>query len=739
MELIKEIFVQIVFSSLKLSVIVGLLFILTKPITKRYTAGFRYYSWLAVIIVFLIPFGSIGVRYKINITPTIMDIRNKTHSIKEWYDKNVPAYSVNEEYIQYSSEEKTEISKTSNVTKKVDMVLILAVIWILGVFIYFTVHLKRYIYYKKTIQRISSKLDDVNFYSILEEEKNKLKISDKLCVRISGIIDTPMLIGIFRPKIILPHLDYTDYEFRLILRHELFHFKRKDILYQLIVLIFVSLHWFNPIVHLMAKAIEIDGETSCDEKTLENEAYEEKIFYGEMLLKFLKMEIQKKSYMTTTFFGGKNGMKKRLTLIADKKARLKGTAAMIAVLIITVMASISVSAIGSEYFDMVFEGDTSYLADFIKTEKKSVEDDRFILTLEQYLVAKGHIMIIFSFEAKTEDAVAELNAVDKRGFSTFFDMDTIVLRPTDFDKADINGYATAYLGRGKFDTKNKKYFYLKSESIVNEENIDFYLTTDKIKDSPKIIVPMDYNLETKTLKFNNITVEYNPISIFIDYPTTEDDRKCDWCETGTYFYFRMKNGEIKTFNQLYDVKSYGRDFDENGDEIGYYAWAKRIIEPDEIKSIIVNYTENDIEYPVDNPSKAVEIEIDDSMKPFSINSYYCEPTNSDYQGPWWIPLEELCNGLGAEVKYDKDMKSAEFKYQGSEYIITVGKNSFLKDGEECDLGDVAPFIGKNGQMIVPGCFNNWYSIDYTYVDCHLYDRFYEDEQPNPNAKWHVIP
>ena len=64
----------------------------------------------------------------------------------------------------------------------------------------------------------------------------------------------------------------------------------------------------------MAKATEADCETSCDEKNLEGKSYDEKIFYGQMLINFLKTEAMKRSYMTTTFFGGKNDMKKELHL-----------------------------------------------------------------------------------------------------------------------------------------------------------------------------------------------------------------------------------------------------------------------------------------------------------------------------------------------------------------------------------------------------------------------------------------
>ena len=487
-----------------------------------------------------------------------------------------------------------------------------------------------------------------------------------------------------------------------------------------------SFPYSNPVVHIMAEAIEIDGETSCDEKTLENKPYEEKVFYGEMLLKFLKTETQKKSYMTTTFFGGKKGMKKRLTLIADKTARRKGSIAMAVVMIITVMLSISVAAMNNEYFESVFEGDTSYLADFVKTEKKSVSDERFTLTLEQYLVAKGQLMVVYSFEAKTEDALEELRAVDENGHSTFWDIDTLNLAPTDIDKASCHGYG----GYGnsditKFNTANKIYGILVCDSVENDEQVDFYLSTNKIKGNPKITIPMDYNMETKTVEFDDMIVEYNPISISVKYPFSDNEDDCDECEwNGTYFYFRMENGELKTFNQLYELSGGNSTFDENDNAVSWtaHAWSRKIIKPDEIKSIIVN----GIEYPIDNPSSHIPIDIDSHLKPFIINSYVRQHL--------WLPLRELCDGLGAEIEWDGDTQSAKVEYRGSEYIFTVGSNSFFKDGDECTFYAEAPFIDENDRLIIPPTVDNYMGIDY-----HGYNSWVENGNLNPNAKYHVIP
>ncbi len=719
MDFIKEIFLQNAISSLKAAIVIILLMVLTKPITKRYTAGFRYYSWLAVMVIFLIPFARLGVDYTVKMSPAVTD---GVHSVRDWYEDKAPEYSVTEEYVEYERQteaagekpERVRVVKTTTQQKRVDVAAIAAIIWIIGALGYFSLHYGRYVYFRRGLKRLGNAVNDERILGCLKIEKERLKISKPIRISLFDLIDTPMLVGLLKPRIILPRLDYTDDELCLILRHELFHFKRKDILYQFVTLIFVSLHWFNPIVHLMAKAIEIDGETSCDEKTLEGREYEERIFYGEMLIKFLKTETQKRSYMTTTFFGGKNGMKKRLTLIADKKARRKGAAAMAIVMITAIIMSIGAAAMDNEYFNSMFEGDTSYLADFIKTEKKSVEDDRFKLTLEQYLVAENQAMIIYSFEAKTPDAVEELNT--KR----FLSRKAIYFQPTDREKAFCGGWSTGEVSE-KLDRENKKYFMLASNEVENEEKIDFYLTTDKIKDSPKIIVPMEYNMESKTVKCGDITVKFNPISITVTYPSDKENDDCDTCEwDGTYFYFRMKNGDIKTFNQLYDTTS-GQD-----GRIFWTAraWVKEIIEPDEIKSIIVN----DTEYPVDNQDTSKSCEISGGLRPFLINAYVKEES-------LWLPLRELCDGLGAEIAWDNAARAARVKYNGSEYVFTVGKNSFLKDGEEVELKEQSPFIDENWRLIIPAGAAREMGINMH--DCA--DRYDENSNLKPGVKWHVVP
>ena len=351
-EFLKQLFIQNAVSSVKMAVIVLLLLCLTIPVTKRYRAGWRYYSWLAVIIVFMIPFQLLGITYRANL-PTVTEGAVRT---SEWVSAHTPMYEVTAEnpfYRDPASYDGENIARDASIPvseptviyrKPVDITLILAVIWALMSLAFFTLHMRRYSIFRKLIKLNSEIVTDMDILAALDEERRRMGINAEISVRKSPFTDTPMLTGFFKPLLLLPDGGFTADELRLILRHELTHYRRHDIWYQFILLIFLSLHWFNPVAYIMSKAVEIDGETSCDEVVLDNRPYETRVFYGEMLLKFLRITNQKRSYMTTTFFGGKKGMKKRLTLIASRKSRKKGTAAMAALLAVTIGASLTAAA-----------------------------------------------------------------------------------------------------------------------------------------------------------------------------------------------------------------------------------------------------------------------------------------------------------------------------------------------------------------------------------------------------------
>jgi bla regulator protein BlaR1 len=86
-------------------------------------------------------------------------------------------------------------------------------------------------------------------------------------LRAASCAGCPALVGIFRPKVILPadfEARYTLEEQSLVLAHESTHLRHRDALWNALVVLIRSLFWFNPLVHLGASRFRVDQELACD-------------------------------------------------------------------------------------------------------------------------------------------------------------------------------------------------------------------------------------------------------------------------------------------------------------------------------------------------------------------------------------------------------------------------------------------------------------------------------------------
>lgn len=97
-------------------------------------------------------------------------------------------------------------------------------------------------------------------------------------------IDTPFVMGIFRPKIYLPSaLPQNDQS--AILAHERTHILHFDPALKLFAWLGLCLHWFNPLVWLCFRLLVADMETACDEAVTASLPPEERADYADTLLR----------------------------------------------------------------------------------------------------------------------------------------------------------------------------------------------------------------------------------------------------------------------------------------------------------------------------------------------------------------------------------------------------------------------------------------------------------------------
>ncbi len=82
---------------------------------------------------------------------------------------------------------------------------------------------------------------------------------------------SPFVLGFFRPVVVLP-AELADHvsadELRAVLAHEFAHVRRRDALIGWVLACSDVIYFFNPVVHLVKRAIIFERERACDEQVL---------------------------------------------------------------------------------------------------------------------------------------------------------------------------------------------------------------------------------------------------------------------------------------------------------------------------------------------------------------------------------------------------------------------------------------------------------------------------------------
>ncbi len=96
-----------------------------------------------------------------------------------------------------------------------------------------------------------------------------LQGKSRLQIRQSYQNTTPYVEGLPTPRIVLPVADYTQQELRVILVHEMMHYKQKDLWLKLAMQVVLVFHYFNPLAWVLLFKIQKWSEFACDLKVAE--------------------------------------------------------------------------------------------------------------------------------------------------------------------------------------------------------------------------------------------------------------------------------------------------------------------------------------------------------------------------------------------------------------------------------------------------------------------------------------
>jgi len=182
--------------------------------------------------------------------------------------------------------------------------------WILG-FLYLTLKNILGLWFIQKIKRETVAVPD-ELKDIVDQYQKHLKIRKKIEMLASQMIESPAVVGFFKPVILMPvqMLTGTSYDYlRAIIAHEIAHIYRHDFIVNIIQSVAMSLFYYHPLAWWINNQINEAREQSCDDIAIEicNDA----LLYSKALLQVSEMQASNLA-LAQAFYQNKNTLLKRV-------------------------------------------------------------------------------------------------------------------------------------------------------------------------------------------------------------------------------------------------------------------------------------------------------------------------------------------------------------------------------------------------------------------------------------------
>jgi len=308
--MLENMFLTVIKMSATAAVIAVIVILLRQLAGRKLPGTFRYAAWAIVLIRLLVPFSIQSDFSLFNIieSPSIAidramspdepgdgstshgivdaegkDKRNNAVSNETEFNPNENTYIKNEENRLNIDAEVNTYTDEVRPSVKATPISVAAYIWMLVSLILLAFCI--YAYLKMSGRFKTAVLFDDN--GLVCECCGKLNLKRKINVYISDRIDTPVVAGIIRARIILPAFladNYNNNDLGYVITHELVHIKRHDNITKLLAVLALCIHWFNPLMWLSFLLYQKDMEMSCDARVLSTYENDIRSDYAKSLL-----------------------------------------------------------------------------------------------------------------------------------------------------------------------------------------------------------------------------------------------------------------------------------------------------------------------------------------------------------------------------------------------------------------------------------------------------------------------
>lgn len=267
--------------ALTMSAVILLLLLLGPLLSRRYSIRWRYWAWLAVSVRMLLPVNFSLPEAPVQLEPP-PDRVVWTAPAPAPSPAAVPSAPPAVSPLP-SSETTAPPQAAPAPARSLTLSQVLPWVWGSGAVLLLLWHLVGWLRFQAYVRRWARPAEpEARAEAVRQAEALGISAPVSL-LRCPGVAG-PMMTGLFRPTVLLPEEGPAAGDLRFVLRHELTHFRRRDIPYKVLLLCANIVYWFDPLVWIMLRAAEGDMERSCDSDVVKGLAPEERARYGQVIL-----------------------------------------------------------------------------------------------------------------------------------------------------------------------------------------------------------------------------------------------------------------------------------------------------------------------------------------------------------------------------------------------------------------------------------------------------------------------
>lgn len=308
-----------------------LLLLLLKPLVRgRVSKRWQYYIWLLVAARLLLPVGPAG-------SPAgnaVQEADSAARSMMAVTLDRTPAASPSDSLETPPREpapEQTALQRAGEAAWDH-----LWVIWMTGALALLIRKITAYQSFSRYVKAGWETVDDPALLDRVAEVGAELGVKRPVELYVNPLAPSPMLLGVWKPCIVLPDAGLPEEDLRFVLLHELTHCRRRDLLYKWLMQLTACVHWFNPLVHWMVREAGRMGELACDEAVLRKLDENGRRAYGDTLLRTTAAGGSYKAALPSATLGESGELlKERLETIMKFRKPTKLAAVLAAILAVT--------------------------------------------------------------------------------------------------------------------------------------------------------------------------------------------------------------------------------------------------------------------------------------------------------------------------------------------------------------------------------------------------------------------